>query len=233
MIDTIYRVLQTIVNKEQNGYVSPDEINLIAHTVQMEIYREYFDDENKDKNRQNRGLTNAGYSNLSANTRQRIQQFAAIQTLTFDATNQRFLLPEDLYLLEENGLTTLQGRVLDELERSSVGYALRSTANPSEVFPCYERYNKSIKVHPVTITSNINCRYLRKPIPPKWTFIMVNGNPFFNPAATDYSDFELHESEFTNIVMRMLTLFGINLREQEIVQVAEALKDKTNIKESN
>ncbi len=40
MIDTVYRTVQTIVNKEKNGYVTPDEFNLLATKVPLEIFRE-------------------------------------------------------------------------------------------------------------------------------------------------------------------------------------------------
>lgn len=233
MLDTIYRTLQTIINKEQNGYVSPDEFNLIANNVQLEIYREYFDDENKNKDRENRGRTNGGYSNLAANDRQRIQQFAADSALVFDTPTQSFTLPTDLYLIEDDGVTTAQGRIIEETQRKDIGYAALSIAAPSEIYPVYERYNKYIRVYPATINSGVSCKYLRKPLPPKWTYVVVSNNPMFNEAASDYQDFELHESEFTNIVMRMLSLFGINLREQEVIQVAETMKDKNNFKESN
>ena len=76
MLDTIYKVLLTILNKENQGYISPEEFNLIAIKVQNEIFRSYMEDENLDKNKQNRGLTNNGYANLSFNQRQRITRFA-------------------------------------------------------------------------------------------------------------------------------------------------------------
>ena len=46
MIDTIYKVLLTIINKENQGYISPEEFNLIAINVQNEIFSEYFKDAN-------------------------------------------------------------------------------------------------------------------------------------------------------------------------------------------
>ena len=79
MIDLIYKTLLTIINKENQGYVSPTEFNILANNVQNEIFRGYFEDENKDKTKDNKGYTNKGYANLDFNERQRINQFSEIK----------------------------------------------------------------------------------------------------------------------------------------------------------
>lgn len=235
MLDTIYKILLTIINKENNGYVSPTEYNLLAINVQNEIYREYFEDNNRDKNRENKGLTNKGYANLDFNSRQRLQQFAEVDTLSI--STDKFNLPSDLYYIEEDGITsgdseTNPACVIEEVERRQIGYLNKSIARPTSLYPVYEKYNGYIVVSPVTI-EEIKLRYLRTPKEPKWTYMMVNNQPLYNPADSDFQDFELHESEFTNIVLKMLSYFGINLREAEVVQIAEALKDKMNLKDNS
>lgn len=233
MIDKVYQTLTTIINKEIQGYVAPTEFNLIANNVQLEIFREYFEDENRDKNRENRGLSNKGYSNLDYNQRQRIDQFAASGVAT-DIGNQFFTLPDDLYFIEDDGITTVKGdTVIEEAERMELNYLINSSSRPTNLYPVYERFSDRIKVYPETITGDLPVRYLRKPKMPKWTFfVLPDGNPAYNPAATDFQDFELHESEFSNLVVRMLSYFGINLRESEVIQVAETLKDKNNQKDN-
>jgi len=236
MIDLVYKTLNTIVNKENNGYVSPTELNLLANTVQTEIFREYFEDENRDKNRENRGLTNKGYSNLPFNERQRIDQFAAESTLTKENTGF-YPLPQDMYFMEDDGLyyeNLPELFVIEEAERRGLTYLQSSIAKPSLTYPVYERFSDVIRVYPDTLPSEIKLRYLRTPKAPKWTFFVLGGGDVvFNPSATDYQDFELHESEFSNIVLRMLTYFGINLREPQVTQIAEILKDKNNNKEES
>lgn len=237
MIDKVYKTLTILVNKEIQGYVSPDEFNNLANTAQLEIFKEYFEDENRDKNRQNRGLTNGGYSNLALNQRQKIEQFAedgiAMES-TVSGSGKLFTLPSNLYFIEQDGLSTTSGIVIEEVERKDLNYLLNSISKPSTLNPVYERQSKKVKVYPNTLTGNLPLRYLRTPKMPKWTFfVLPDGNPSYNPAANDFQDFELHESEFTNLVIRMLSYFGINLREQEIIQVAEKMKQDTNIKDNS
>lgn len=236
MIDTVYKTLLTILNKENQGYITPTEFNLMSNNVQQEIFRGYFEDENRDKNRENRGLTNKGYSNLSFNERQRIDQFAERQEIPITGTV--FNLPENLYFIEDDGVmssraSAITGKVIEEVERSQLGYLSQTEAAPTEQYPVYERYSNNIQVFPETITS-ISMRYVRTPSMPNWTyFTLPNNEPMFNPANPNYQDFELHESEFSNIVLKMLSYFSINLRESEVIQIAETLKDKMNIKDNS
>jgi len=234
MIDTIYKVLLTIINKENQGYISPTEYNLLAHNVQLEIFRSYFEEENLDKNKQNRGLTNLGYSNLPFNQRQRITPFAASQDVTGVVTAMAtvFDIPSDSYFIEDEGIMTPNGKIISEVQRHEIARLLGTEAAPSAIFPVYEPVGQTLRVYPNSIT-DINIRYIREPKAPKWTYFQLpNGSEMYDPSNASFQDFELHESEFSNIVLRMLSFFGINLREEAVIQVAEALKNKLNQKDN-
>ena len=43
-IDTVYQRVLTLANKEQRGYITPQEFNLLANQAQMEIFEQYFHD---------------------------------------------------------------------------------------------------------------------------------------------------------------------------------------------
>ena len=43
-IDTVYQRVLAIANKEQRGYITPQEFNLLANQVQMSMFEEYFYD---------------------------------------------------------------------------------------------------------------------------------------------------------------------------------------------
>ena len=173
-----------------------------------------------------------------------IEQFADSKILSIEGDN-RFTLPDDLYFIIDDGVTTSNipleryeeepyqsGIVIEEEERSNLNYLKRSTAKPTKLFPVYTRYQNYIKVLPLDI-KRVSLEYLRKPKKPNWTFIKLpDGSEMFNPADVSFQDFELHDSEFSNIVIKMLSYFGLNLREQEVIQIAETLKDKMNLKDN-
>jgi hypothetical protein len=50
-IDTVYQKVLALANKEQRGYITPQEYNLFANHAQMEILEQYFYDLNQFKRR--------------------------------------------------------------------------------------------------------------------------------------------------------------------------------------
>ena len=46
-IDRVYQKVLAFANKEQRGYITPQEFNLFAHQAQMEIFEQYFYDINQ------------------------------------------------------------------------------------------------------------------------------------------------------------------------------------------
>lgn len=229
MIDNIYQIVKTILNKELRGNVSPAEFNLLAKQVQDEIFRDYFNESNLEKNKQNRGLINKNLANLPYLQRQKTNQFHALDTLIYNLSTTRFDLPSNIYYIKDRGLD-YNGKVIDETQTADYSFMNSTMAGPSTTFPVYEMYSDSVKVYPETITENVSCRYLRKPLAPKWTYTVVSNTEMFDNTKGDFQDFELHESELPNIVIQMLSYFGINLRETEVAQYAEALKKEVEIK---
>ena len=41
-VDTVYQRVLAILNKENRGYVTPQEYNLFANQAQLEIFEQYF-----------------------------------------------------------------------------------------------------------------------------------------------------------------------------------------------
>ena len=46
-IDTVYQRVLAIANKEQRGYITPQEFNLFANQAQLDIFEQYFYDLNQ------------------------------------------------------------------------------------------------------------------------------------------------------------------------------------------
>ena len=41
-VDTVYQRVLALANKEQRGYITPQEFNLLANQAQMSIFESYF-----------------------------------------------------------------------------------------------------------------------------------------------------------------------------------------------
>ena len=43
-VDTVYQRVLAILNKENRGYMTPQEFNLLANQAQLEVFEQYFYD---------------------------------------------------------------------------------------------------------------------------------------------------------------------------------------------
>ena len=43
-VDSVYQTVQALANKEQRGYLTPQEFNLFANQAQQDIFEQYFYD---------------------------------------------------------------------------------------------------------------------------------------------------------------------------------------------
>jgi hypothetical protein len=75
-------------------------------------------------------------------------------------------------------------------------------------------------------SSNINIEYFKKPTNPNWGYVVIQRQALYN--ANTAVDFDLHESEENNLVMRILELSAITLQDPQLNQVA--MRDKANTK---
>ena len=71
-IDRVYQKVLALANKEQRGYITPQEFNLFADHAQMEIFEQYFYDLNQFK----RALGNQSeYSDIVSIIKDKISMF--------------------------------------------------------------------------------------------------------------------------------------------------------------
>jgi hypothetical protein len=71
-IDTVYQKVLALANKEQRGYITPQEYNLFADHAQMEIFEQYF----YDLDQRQRGVGNQlDYGDSQENLEEKIGLF--------------------------------------------------------------------------------------------------------------------------------------------------------------
>ena len=231
-VNTVYRTVLLILNKEQRGYLTPDEFNRTAAQVQLEIFNEYFE----DLNQQLRVPGNdSEYSDRIKNIEQRIAIFQESAPCTYASgvfsVGIPVLIPQpELYKLgtviykDEKEVQYVQPNELLELNLSPI-------TKPSTYWPVYTYNNFKIKVYPTTITGNgvISCTYLRKPYDPRWGFTTSapSYQYVYNPAQYDpigtptgSQDFDLHPTEQTNIILKILLYSGVIIKDPQIIQAA-------------
>jgi len=46
-VNTVYQRVLAIANKEQRGYITPQEFNILANQAQLDIFEQYFYDQHQ------------------------------------------------------------------------------------------------------------------------------------------------------------------------------------------
>lgn len=96
---------------------------------------------------------------------------------------------------------------------------------PSLLFPAYTQESLVYKAYPAVINNpgQIQAVYFRYPKDPKWTYVtLTGGEPSFDQSQPDYQDFELALDDEYKLVMKILQYCGISIRENTVVQYAQA-----------
>ena len=213
-IDTVYQRVLALANKEQRGYITPQEFNLIAQQAQQEIFEQYFyDAKSEDKNLKN----STEFSNIDEILDEKLSIFKAFSSI---ATSGQFgTLPSNLYrigtVIENNNKTEVE-----QISEDEVIYLNKSPlTKPTALFPAYYRSSQfQIQTYPPL--SNISCRYIRVPTTPKWGYVVVNEKALYDPSTS--MDFELHKSDTTELVYKILSLAGIVIAKPGLGSYADA-----------
>ena len=209
----------SILNKDNNGYITPEEFNSFAKQAQLEIFNQYFVDFKNSKLEDFKGMESSGYSDITKQMDQTIDYFSKNVPLVYDSPSQTFAMPAGWFLL--NALYYNQ-KEIEHVDQRNVYKLLQSNlTSPNELYPAYVMQGDNMTIYPLTITSGVETYYVRYPYDPKWTYTLVHGSPLFKQSAGDYQDFELTESDFPKLVIKICEYAGTSIREQEVVSAAK------------
>jgi hypothetical protein len=89
MINEVRNTVLSILNKNNYGYISPSDFNLVAANAQMEIYEEYFSSYNKVINAENQRVSGTDYADVEQPIAETLESFLVTDYLrNFDRNVQ-------------------------------------------------------------------------------------------------------------------------------------------------
>tara|TARA_R110000787_G_scaffold248936_1_gene354527 strand:+ start:51 stop:737 length:687 start_codon:yes stop_codon:yes gene_type:complete len=200
-VDTVYQRVLALANKEQRGYITPQEFNLLAGQAQMEIFEQYFyDAKSEDKNLKN----STEFSNVDEILDEKIATFKVSSNI--NVSGGVGTLPGNLYRLG-NVYNTLSMVELEEVTSTELMYLLQAPlTSPTINFPAFVRNSYStIGLYPAQ--DNVSCNYTRLPSVPKWGYVVVNEKALYNNGTS--TNFEIHKGDSSKLVYKILSLAGI------------------------
>jgi hypothetical protein len=245
-VDTVYKTVLSILNKEQRGYMTPDEFNKVATQVQLEIFESYFDDLNQQLRVPQ---ANTEYADRQKNIDSLLSIFKTAGNCTF--STDHFVVPANLHKL---GTVIYKDEIeVERVQKDQLLYLnLSPLTKPSKQFPVYLYENATlgaigttptlprIYVYPKDITGNniISVSYIRKPNNVVWGYSGIgavipwtSGPYIYYPPNS--VQFDLDPSEQTNVITKILLYAGVIIRDPEIIQVAAQKAQAEEINSKN
>lgn len=214
-VDTVYQRVLAILNKENRGYVTPQEFNLMGNQAQLEIFEQYFYDLNQFTRQ---GENDTEYANIIKNINQKISIFEKTETLITD--NLYHTTPSDLYRVGSIMSGNIEICYISEKELQEIN-ASPLTA-PTVNYPVYTK--KGTSIYPYPYSNSITVNYIKIPATIKWGYTEVSGVALYDSSTS--TNFELHESEEPNLVIKILSYAGLSIKQPEITQVVESIDNK-------
>ncbi len=211
-VNTVYKTVLLILNKEQRGYLTPDEFNKTATQVQLDIFNSYFETENQQLRIPD---NNSEYSDRVKNVQEKISIFQTSGSCSY--VGPYFTLPasntilsdsfqtaagQQTYILstivssdiDQNLVTvTFDGIVQPDTEWSIFSNVITLTSVPSGVFTVVVNVSSSdfYKLGTVIYNDDKEVQYVQPN-----EFLELNLSPLTKPTeyfpVYKYKDFKIH-----------------------------------------
>jgi hypothetical protein len=240
-VDTVYQTVQALVNKEQRGYLTPQEFNLFANQAQQDIFEQYFYDLNafRGARPQERQIADSvsflqhkirNTEGVDVNNARACSYDIGLNNGTWDIPSGNLT---GRIFHEEGGhrreLRVLPGHVEELLILAKSKWHLERSG---EIFYFEDGWNR-IQVHKVDnpVKTGITCEEVSgKPGLVYWNYVVINEKAVYAPKSSQ--DFGLHVSEQPDLVAKILKLAGISIESQELYQ-AGAAEEGLNLQQEN
>ena len=224
-MDTVYQRVLALANKEQRGYITPQEYNLLANQAQLLIFDEYFYE--IDKRLEEHG-NSTEYSDMLDLTAEKLSPFQNTNVNMSAVSGATMTLPTSPTVHRLGTVFYNDSTRSVKVERIDANQAelMGQTAlyAPTQLRPVYVRRTEAtLQFFPTTAspayaTSTVNCNFIAKPAQAFWGYTVVNSQALYD--ATLSTDYTLHASEETELVYKVLELAGVVLNKPGLVQIA-------------
>ena len=227
-IDTVYQMVLVLANKEQRGYITPQEFNLLANQAQMTIFESYFYSKNLRVRKEPDRSSEIDETDIDELLGAKLAPFKLIQVVTdgntFLPTATIEGVARDVF---QTGRVFVGDEVCHKLPINEVSRILRSQRHlvGTTYLPIYcdsTTIGDDIEVYAGSATAlsgtSVNAEYFVMPRDANWGYVVVNSKALFN--ANTAINFELHPSETDTLITGILALAGIIIKDPTLTQLA-------------
>ena len=130
-------------------------------------------------------------------------------------------LPIYIYKIYKVLVNNKNAEILNAKDFSEVKYGPR-LITPNLIRPVANIMNNEIRCYANSTITPSEIHYFKKPDKVNWAYIVMNEKAMYNQGAQ--VDFELHRSEETQLVNKILKLSGISIKQQDVAQAGQGME---------
>lgn len=220
-IDEAYNFLKLQANKNYGGQFTPERFNLAWKQSELSFFWSCFgfDEQARGNQYANNNFAVSGQVNDES-----LRPFYRANTVV-NVLGGIGQLPTDYAYIDVlttqyNNDGVIKIKEVIQLDSGTKGWVLDSSLlQPTLEYPYFEFVNNTIKLYPNTV----NVAYLsywKIPTYGVWGYTVVNGRPVYDPLTSINSEF--NDKDSNEIVARCAKLLGINIKDGELIQFAQA-----------
>ena len=219
-IDTVYQRVLALANKEQRGYITPQEFNLYANQAQMEIFEQYFYDLNQASRTIGNDTVHADIDDMLEEKLSIFERTESIYTAFPNQLGGGFVIPDNIYRISKVFNSTRDYEILSTKDWNDCingGPLIAPSANR----PIANISNSNLKTNPTGGSRNVV--FFVKPAKVNWTYLLINLKAMYD-ANSSTVHFELHPSEETELVYKILKFAGVSMKQKDIAGAAQGME---------
>lgn len=215
-VDFVYQLMQFLVNKNQNGYLTPDEFNLIINQAALSYLDFLLGDFPTYQYGKAQPKVQFG---MNESVRQSLAAFIdAPTTLTIDNTG---LAPYPADYQQMDAMYDANMNRIRFVPQHKLYSYLNSTIDPIASNPVYLVESGGFRFYPIT-QGTAKLSYVHTPATIFWNSDLdSNGRPIYQ--STGSTDPDFYDVDCFEITSRALAMVGVNLQAQQISAYANQI----------
>jgi len=239
-IDTVYQKVLAFANKEQRGYVTPQEFNLFANQAQFEIFEQYFYDTNQFRRIPGNDTVHADVDDMLEEKLQIFENVDTSSTIsTYSVSSGVSTLPDYMYRVSKvqsiiqyyGQQRTIDCEILNTKDFEAVKSA-KGVLAAKDITPIANiKQNKLSCWNGTSVFSASFITYFKKPSVVSWGYYVIGDKALYDSSTTKTTHFELHPSEENELVYKILKFAGVSMKRQDLSQAAQSAESIQNQQE--
>lgn len=218
-VDEVYRLINYIIRKNQNGTIQPSDFNNIINVAQTSYMNNLLGE--FQKYIPGRPMAPATFGQ-NEDIRQRLTPFITTPvTLTINGSTGVAPYPVD-YIAQDAMYYGAYNRRVKYIQQDRLDSHLNSVINPIANSPVYLQVQEGLQFYPNNL-GTAKFSYIRQPATITWgSTTDIYGRAIYNAATS--TDPQWYDLDMLDIVVRALSMVGVNLQLGAVQQYAQIVK---------